>query len=266
MRIAVMVDRLEVGGVEKVAMQQVKALRAAGQDAVLVMLKRRGEGLEAYREELAALPALVLEDRLPPPLRVSVGVPGFSFLETFHLTFPLLARRMVRPGEFDVILCHGSYTCLTAYAIRRTRGIPVAGLIWDPTFHVVSGPAYAGRALGRLRFLLAPLTRRFDRWLVRTPDLVVLGGLAYRDYVAALGPRRLLIQHPAVEVSASVRPASERRPEILAVTAWKHGKQPARLLGLIERHPGMRLVLAGAWLDEALLREFTAEVEPGFRS
>ena len=261
MRIAVMLDRLEVGGVEKVAIQQVLALRELGHDARLVVLKKRGAGLSAFAEELAEVPVDVLETRLPPLLRASRAVPGFPFLETFHFTFPLMAHRLVRRDEYDVILCHSSYTCLTAFAVQRTRGIPVAAVIWDPTLHVITSSAYADRVLGRVSAALAPLARRFDRWLVRRARLVVLGSLAYRDYVEELGAQRILVLHPGAVPTERIRPASERQPEMLAVTAWKHGKRPERLLPLLEPNPDLRLVLAGAWLDADLREAFEAEVE-----
>jgi glycosyltransferase involved in cell wall biosynthesis len=55
-------------------------------------------------------------------------------------------------------------------------------------------------------------------------------------------------------------PAEARAPEILAVTAWKHGKAPERLLGLLERAEGLELVLAGAWLDADLRARFEQDV------
>jgi glycosyltransferase involved in cell wall biosynthesis len=259
MRIAVLVDRLEVGGVEKVAIQQVAALREAGHDATLVLLRSRGAGLDAYREELARVPVAVLERRLPRALRGSLPIPGFAFLQTFHFTYPLTARRLVAPGEFDCVLAHGTYTCLTALAVQRVRSIPVAAFVWDPTYHVLSSSAYSGRAVGALRPVLLPLGSRFDSWLARSAALVVVGGTPYESYLREAGARRLLVSYPAATPVVEPVGAEGRRPEMLAVTAWKHGKSPERLLGVLERVPELRLVLAGDWLDGRLREEFDAE-------
>jgi glycosyltransferase involved in cell wall biosynthesis len=255
-----MVDRLEVGGVEKVAIQQVAALRAIGHDAELLVLRGAGDGFAAFADLLARIPVRVLERRLPRALRRSRPIPGFAFLQTFHFTHPLLARRLLRAGEVDAILCHGSYTAFTAFAAGRARGVPVALVLWDPTRAVVMSPAYDGRAIGRLRPALLPVARWLDRRLVRRAGLVVLGGLPYADYVRALGPRGLLVAHPAAEPVDRALDASERRPEVLAATAWKPGKHPERLLPIVERHADLRLVLAGAWLDEVQLAGFRDEV------
>lgn len=47
---------------------------------------------------------------------------------------------------------------------------------------------------------------------------------------------------------------------MLAVTAWKHGKEPERLLDLVERAGQLKLVMAGAWLDPWIRTNFEREV------
>jgi glycosyltransferase involved in cell wall biosynthesis len=261
LRIAVLLDRLEVGGVEKVAIQQVRALRDLGHDATLAVLRRRGDGLHAFADELREIPVQILEDRLPAPLRRSAAVPGFAFLQTFHFTYPPFAHLLVRPGEFERILCHGSYTFLAASAVGRVRQVPVALFLWDPTYHVLASDAYAGRAVGRLGGVLLPLARRFDSWLVQRPALVLLGGSAYEPYVRALAPRRVVVSPPGAVPATEIVPADARAPEMLAVTAWKAGKAPERLLDVLERQSHLRLVVAGAWLDTRLHDAFLREIQ-----
>ncbi len=255
-----MLDRLEVGGVEKIAIQQVASLREIGHDAELVVLRDVGDGFGVFADALADIPVRILERRLPRAIRNSLPVPGFSFLQTFHLTYPAFARSLVRHDEFDVLLAHGTYTCPTAFAIGRARAIPVAAFVWDPTYHVLSSGAYRGRALGRLLPALLPAARRFDTWLARHADLVVLGGAEFRPYLEAAGARGILVSHAAATAVERPLPAAARAPEILAVTAWKHGKEPERLLGLLEHAEGLKLVLAGAWLDSDLRSRFEHDV------
>jgi glycosyltransferase involved in cell wall biosynthesis len=259
-RIGVLVDRLEVGGVEKVAIQQVASLRELGHDAELVLLRRRGEGLSLFAAELDEIPVRVLEDRLPSVLRGSVRIPGFSFLQAFHFTYPLFARRLVRAREFDVLLAHGTYTCITGLAVRRARSIPLAAFVWDPTYHVLSGAAYSDRFVGKVLPVLLPLACRFDSWLARRADLIVLGGTEFRAYLEGRGATRILVSYPAATPVEKPLPANRRAPEMLAVTAWKHGKNPERLLPLLERADGLKLVLCGEWLDPEVRAQFESVV------
>ena len=255
-----MLDRLEVGGVEKIAIQQVTALREIGHDAELVVLREVGDGFEVFGDALAAIPVRILERRLPRPVRGAFAVPGFAFLQTFHLTYPAFARALVREREFDVLLAHGTYTCPTAFAIGRARKLPVAAFVWDPAYHVLSGRAYSDRPLRRFLPALLPAARRFDTWLARRADLVVLGGTEFRGYLEAAGARRILVSYAAATPVERPHPAGERALEILAVTAWKHGKKPERLLGLLAHAEGLKLVLAGAWLDSDFRAQFERTV------
>ena len=255
-----MVDRLEVGGVEKVAIQQVTALRELGHKAELLLLRGRGDGLRVFADELARVPVRILERRLPRAVRGSAPVPGFTFFQTFHLTYPAFARALVRADELDVLLVHGTYTCPAGFAVGRARSIPVAAFVWDPTYHVLSGDAYRDRPLGRLLPALLPVARRFDGWLARRANLVVLGGTTFRSYLEALGARRVLVSYAAATPVEEPLPAAARAPEMLAVTAWKHGKEPERLLDLVERAGQLKLVMAGAWLDPWIRTNFEREV------
>jgi glycosyltransferase involved in cell wall biosynthesis len=261
LRVAVLIDRLVVGGVEKVAIEQVRALRQAGHDAHLLVLGRGGAGPGAFGKELDSVPVHTLADRVPRLLRGSAPVPGFSFLQTFHLTYPLFARWLLREGEYDVILCHGSYTAFSAYAISRVRHIPVVLFLWDPTFHIVTGPAYEGRALGRLRALVAPVARHLDRWLVQRATRVLLGSSAFVEYVTRLSGVEPVVLTPSRDVPRHVPTWTSRPKRLLAVTAWKRGKNPEGLLDALERCPkDTSLTLAGAWLDDEMLQAFSAEV------
>jgi glycosyltransferase involved in cell wall biosynthesis len=261
MKLGVVVDRLEVGGVEKVAIHQVLSLRQLGHDVDLVLLRERGDGLTVFADELRKVPVRVLERRLPRWVRWSVPVPGFSFLQTFHVTYPAFARTLVQKGEFDALLAHGTYTAITALAAGRRQSIPVAAFVWDPTYHVLSSGAYSERSLRHLLPVLLPVARRFDRWLAKRADLVVLGGREYQAYFEAAGARRTIISYPAATPVEAPLDVTSREPEMLAVTAWKRGKNPARLLELLERTDDLKLVLAGAWLDLRVRQEFEQEVE-----
>jgi glycosyltransferase involved in cell wall biosynthesis len=94
---------------------------------------------------------------------------------------------------------------------------------------------------------------------MRSAPLVVLGGTVYERYALEAGAQRVLVSYPAVSPSAEPLGLDARRPEMLAATAWKHGKDPERLLPLLERAPGMRLVLAGEWLDQRLRDDLERE-------
>ena len=65
MKIGVLIDRLNVGGVEKIAIEEVRALIEAGHDAYLVVLRRKAVVENAFPDLLKDVPVIYLDDRLP---------------------------------------------------------------------------------------------------------------------------------------------------------------------------------------------------------
>src|SRR5438552_1455819 len=167
--IAVMIDRLVLGGVEKTAIEEVRALREVGVDATLLVLKRDESIPAAVREWLSGVPVEYLDERLPRFLRTSWRVPGFYFFSIFHGLYALLLPTRIQPREWDVILSHNSYTTFTAWTLSRLRGIPYCMFVWDPIASVLVR-AYPKGGIRFLQPLLLPLGRAVDRVLARGAD------------------------------------------------------------------------------------------------
>ncbi|MFI5282729.1 MAG: glycosyltransferase family 4 protein [Candidatus Dormibacterales bacterium] len=242
-----MIDRLVLGGVEKTAIEQVRALREIGVDATLVVLKRDPSVPDAVREWLMDLPVEYLDDRLPRFLRTGWRIPGFYFFSLFHLLYAVVLPLRVRKGEWDVILSHNSYTTLTALAIWKIRGIPYCMFVWDPIASVLVR-AYPTGLIRFLRPVLLPVGRWVDRSLVRGGRRVLVSSLSYVDYLrSSMRPEEELSMVPP-----GCRPAESARQKpgeyLLAATSWKAGKQLEVLLQALTLLPGPKLVVAGRWL------------------
>ena len=95
--IAVMIDRLVLGGVEKTAIEEVRALREIGVDATLLVLKRDESIPAAVREWLSGVPVEYLDERLPRFLRTSWRVPGFYFFSIFHGLWKYVCKPWIWP-------------------------------------------------------------------------------------------------------------------------------------------------------------------------
>jgi glycosyltransferase involved in cell wall biosynthesis len=254
---AVMIDRLVLGGVEKTAIEEVKALRDIGIDATLIVLKRDRRIPDAVREWLSGVPVEYLDDRLVRFIRVSWPVPGFYFFSIFHLLYAVLLPARVRRREWDVILSHNSYTTLTAWTLSKLRATPYCMFVWDPVASVLVR-AYPGGAIRLLRPLILPLGRAVDRLLARGSRQVLVSGRSYVSYL------RELVTPAAdpITVPAGCHPASAPREKVgdylLAATSWKEGKQLEVLLRALHVVPATRLVVAGRWLHEGYRTRMSA--------
>src|SRR4030081_3921666 len=185
MKIGVLIDRLNVGGIEKIAIEQVKALRGLGEDEHLLVLRRAALVEGAFFDLLDGVAIRYLDDRLPAPLRFSFRIPFFYFFSLFHLTYPLLLATTVRRGEYDFVLSHNHFTSFTAIAWSRWRAVPYGLYLWDPVAYLFA-TAYKGRLVGALSFITTRLATLVDRWLVRRARVVFLSGRSHLDYLCRL--------------------------------------------------------------------------------
>lgn len=262
LNIGVLIDRLIYGGAEKVAINEVKALREIGHNAVLIIMMRNTSNYDpAFAEILGDTPVMYLSDRLPRPFRFSFKFPFFSFFSLFHVTFPILAPIKVRKKEFDVIIGHGTYTCFTAVSLSKLRGIPLIAYIWDPVRYII-GRVYSSRL--RFSFLLAfmqGIGKLLDRLIVKTSRFTVTASERHYAYLKILDNKRTKIRvfYPSVNVART--PNVQKQDYVLSVTAWKKGKEPELLFPIAKELKDLKFVIAGAWLLESYRKFFTDQVK-----
>lgn len=265
MKIGILIDRLNVGGVEKVAIHQVQALRDLGHDAQLLVLRRKALVEDAFEELRAQVPVVYLDDRVPALLRASLRFPFFYFFALFHLTYPFILPWVVKMREFDAILSHNTYTSFTAFALSRFRRIPYVIYVWDPIAFIL-GKAYSHGPVKRLGFVLLPLGRAIDRVLVNNALSVFVSGDLHYGYLAEITPKsKLHLLPPGSECAP--RLSKTRGHYVLAATAWKEGKQLEGLLEVMAGIDSAELKVAGRWLHKSYRDRIDSLIEQlGLRS
>ena len=258
MKIGVLIDRLNFGGVEKIAIEEVIALRKAGEDVSLVILREKAVVENAFPDLLQDIPIIYLDRRLPRLLRLSFRFPGFHFFSWFHLTYPLFLSFVVKEQEFDYLIVHGTYTSLSAAAFKKLRKIHFSAFIWDPASYIL-GRVYTGRFLSPVLWLMKKVATSFDKFLINNMDNVLVGGSAHDAFIHKMNPNK------AIEaVYPSVHPAtktSKKDNYILMVTAWKEGKHPEYVFEILRKLPDLRIKMVGKWVDPLYKKEFEKAVK-----
>lgn len=260
-KIGILIDRVIPGGAEKIAIKQVQTFRKLGYDATLIVINRvRKEGLEGepYKDLISTIPVTYLSDRIPRCLRLTFKFPFFSFFSLFHITYALLIPFKINKKEFDVIISHGTYSCFTAINITRVKEIPYVAYIWDPINYILQ-KAYRSGPIRFLRPILLPLARCLDRKIVGEAEALLVGGSVHNEYFTQISDKKIHIVPPSYDPIEKVR--DKKGDYILAVTAWKKGKDPEYFLQLLKLVPNLRLVVAGGWLSNAYKEEFKRKVE-----
>lgn len=258
MKIGILIDRLNVGGVEKIAIEEVIALREQGVDATLVVLRRKAVVEDAFADLRRNVPTMYLDERLPQPLRWSFQFPFFHFFSSFHLTYPLWLPFVVKKNEFDYLIVHSSYTCLTAMTLKKFRNIRFSAFIWDPTSYILER-VYSGTFMKPVLWLMKKMAYGLDRLIINSMDTVLVGGTAHNAFIHKINPNKdIRVIYPSVHPLKKL-PAKD--DYVLMVTAWKRGKNPEYVVEVARQLPDIHLKMVGKWVEPEYRQEFERLVQ-----
>lgn len=252
-KIGILIDRLNVGGVEKIAIEEVKALRDIGEDAYLVVMRRRGVVDDAFLDLRKNLPTIFLDDRLPSFLKFSFKFPVFSFFSFFHITYPLLLPFVVKRKEFDYFIVHGTYTAFSAVALKKIKGIKFSVFIWDPIGYILA--RVYSENLSFLLGLFIKIAKILDKMIIVNSDVILVGGSAHNQYIKDM-KNKVVIKTISPSVHPLLRLKQEKKNYVLMVTAWKKGKDPEYIFNIIKEIPTIKIIMVGKWLDILYRKEF----------
>jgi len=249
LRIAVLVDQLKIGGVQKVAVEEARHLRKLGHQvdllAIWPVVNVRRQRPSVYADLLNEICPQALGENFHGPFRFSLKFPGFDFFSLFHVTSPLITPKILARRRYDVVICHGTYTCFTAYTLWKRNEIPYVAFIWDPISYVLS-KAYSNASLGLLLPVLRPFAFRLDKLLVDNSLATLTGSKVHLPFLESLSSGRVSVLYPGCYPSEKL-PVG-RGDYILSVIRWNAIKQPGRLVDLMARtDPSLRLIVTDGY-------------------
>ncbi|MDQ5981603.1 MAG: hypothetical protein QG570_353 [Patescibacteria group bacterium] len=255
MKIGIVIDRLNVGGVEKIAIEQVRALREINQDAYLVVLREKAVVENAFADLLEGIPIVYLDSRLPKIFRFSFQFPIFHFFSLFHLTYPLFIPFVVKKNEFDYFIVHGTYTSITAVTLKKIKQIGFSAFIWDPASYILDR-VYSSTTSKPLFWLMKKTAYIFDKFLINNMDNVLVGGAAHNKFIKKMNPQKnIKIIYPSVH---PINKPTKKENYVQMATAWKRGKNPEYIVELAKTIPNIHIKMVGKWLDPEYQKEFLA--------
>ncbi|OGG10119.1 hypothetical protein A2154_00130 [Candidatus Gottesmanbacteria bacterium RBG_16_43_7] len=258
-RIGIIVDKLNAGGMQKIAIRQTTALQKSGVDAALVVLRYDPLDKNNFRDMLSGVRVIYLDQRLPRILRISFRFPVFQFFSLFHITYALFLPFVVSYGEFDYWVPHGTYTCFTAITIRLLKGIRFSGFIWDPV-HYIMMRIYKHEFPPLLFHFLSAAAVIIDRLICSFSEFILVGGSAHNSYFKKIAPQRIIrrIPPPVIMMNGT---QTRKDKSILLSTVWKKGKHPKKLIAIVRNLKNVHFVMSGAWICESERKDYTTMVK-----
>jgi len=258
MKVGILIDRFNVGGVEKIALEQVSALQDIGVEVDLLVLTKKPVVEDAFLDLRDKVSIVYLDQRLPRFLRSSFKFPVFNFFSFFHISYPFLLPFIVKRKEYSYVICHGTFTCFSAISLKYFSSIPYSAYIWDPIGYILE-KVYKNSFNSVIFRILLSLAEMLDSLILRTADEVLVGGKAHNEYF-----KKVLANVKITVVAPSVHPIRrmniKNRSGILLVTAWKKGKYPEYIFEILKNIPTASIKLVGRWLDDDYRYEFEQNV------
>lgn len=258
MEVGVLIDSLRVGGVEKVAILQARELSKHGIKVDLLVL-RRGPIPFEVRDWIEGLDVIYLDDVLPWPVRFSCRIPGFSYLSSFHFSYPPAFHLWYPRLNIDVLLCHGTLTAFSGVSIANRLGCPVVTVIYDPLTFIWNRIYTIGWRAGVLSSLNR-LVRSVDRWICGRSSGICTLSAQHFEWIKKLSAKSnvyLLLPGEYPRESPNVM----RTDTFITASSWKRGKHLEELIEVFSRHSHLKLNVLGSWKDASYLEEIKDEIE-----
>ena len=251
-KIAILIDQLVTGGVQKTAIEEVRNLRKLGCDSKLLILMRKG--FEAENKYLIKdVPHEFLSDRYPKLLQKNFKLPFFTFLSTLHLTSPVLAPLEVKSKEFDIIVSHGTTTSLTTWSLAFWCKIPYLAIVHDPMNYILD-KVYSKTPLKYFFPIMKPVAQILESVFIKAASLCLVDSQVHARYLVKTYGVKPLVLYLGINPPSKLH--TKRGNAIISFGRWDAGKHPEFLLRLIKSIPKTQLILAGNWTNKQDLQEF----------
>jgi len=259
MKIAILLDQLTLGGVQKNALYQAEKLTLYGQDVKIFLINPIQRQDKGFLIHPSPPPIISLSSYYPFFLRSkAITIPPSKFLSLQLLIAPFLIPRYLKLKNIDLIIAHGATTAFTALQLRRQLGIPFWAIIYDPLIYIwqkIYAPLFPP--------LVHPLLRKIIKLSEKTYLSQATGVITQSQTSASLLKTEYQI-HPRIIFpgcnpvkSISSLPAGKY---FLALSRWSLAKNPFFLLSLIQKLPSIRLIIAGHWQEKKELTLFQKKI------
>ncbi|EKD49271.1 MAG: glycosyltransferase (type 1) [uncultured bacterium] len=255
-RIGVVVGQMiQIGGVGIVAMEEVRNFRKLGYDAELIVIKEK-KGFLEHKKLASDIPLRFLSRDFPWWAKINFKIPGFSFFSLFHLLAYFAIPKMIKKGDYDLLIVHETYNCFSVLRLQR-KGIPCIAYIFDPISHVLPS-VYKKKFLRHFFPVILPIAKHFDKKFVRDSSMTFVGSNVHLNFYKSLDvdASKIKVIYPGIVPEPNY--PDTKRTYIMALTKWATGKKPGFLIKVLKnlKNKKIRLIVAGNWATPELKREF----------
>lgn len=253
-KIAVIVDQLVAGGVQKAAIEEAYYLNKLGFKTKILSLSKHGYEKDIFVKKVEYE---FLENRFHKFLRVDFKFPIFHFFSSIHLISPIIAPHKIKKGEFDLVIAHNAISGLTALTINKISHIPYFLTVHDPAIFIMD-KIYKKTFLGILFPIIIPIIKTIEKKVFKNAKIVFTDSNVYKKFL--LEKYQIKSQTLYLGIEPQENPVSLGR-DFISLSRWDLAKNPKLILDIAENFKNRRFIIAGKWTNEQELNKFTLQIK-----
>jgi len=262
MRVLIITENLQLGGVPKVALYEATWFKRLGIDVSLLLLENKIS--PAFYHIVLENGIRVIKSGISKFFG-SIKIPGFTYLSLSHLSssFPQFYNnsdlRAIK--ACDIILAHATYSLPTALTLSKLFRKKVIFFIHDPSYYILRVVYNKG-----IPHRLSSLGIFIDEEVCRHATAIILQShyhIRYFSVCFSKKLKRLYVIYPGCNPSYDIHTIlKEKKPFIVFHTKWdatKHiGIMPYVIKSILENldYRDVTFIISGKWTSLNLLRTF----------
>ena len=243
MKIVVIIEEQFAGGFQKVAINQVIALKKLGISCELIILRKSSK--KGFSDILAKnnIAPIYLDNSIPSFLKFSFKFAFFNYFSLYHITYPILLYFFTKKLDFDLMIVHGTYTSLSAIPLSKKFGIRCINFMHDPIKYVLS-TKYKNKFLDKIKSITIPLARLVDELIIKNSLFV----LAYPRFSYLKQYKNVKFINNGCDVITT--PVKLKKDFAVAFTKWDKSKNIEFLINLWQQNNfNLELQIIGTFAD-----------------
>jgi len=255
-KVAVLVDLITYGGVQKTAIEEVKNLKKMGYSVKLLVLTRSGH--DKNWDLPKNIPIEFLSDHLPKLFQIGFKLPYFKFLSTQLLLSSSAAPFFIKKENWDLVISHGSVATLSALFLFYTKKIPYLFVLYDPMVYILE-KVYKKTPLRYFFPFVIPLFFLLERKMVQNAKTCFVISNVHTNFIKSsykIVPTTLYLG-----IHIPKRTVKDMGNKILFLGRFEKEKNIKVVFDLCKSLPHNKFIVAGKWTSIKDLIWFKSEIK-----
>jgi len=228
-KIGIIIDSGNVGGVQKIAIEEVKILNKLGYfTKLLVMDKNSSLNINKHYSEY-----------LFPKSLPKIKLYPFDFLTFNHLLCNINPMSILRLKAYDIVIAHNIIATILPLISQKLTGKPKKIVLYyhDTAYSIIQ--LYFGS------FLIKGLVKILEKYIIKYCDLIIANSDLTAEIIKETYKFKPSVIYPGAKYKRTTK--KDKKYDILFVTRWNKRRNLELIIKIAKKFPFYNVVMAGIW-------------------